>query len=402
MKTAGELRSPAVLVAIFRPIRTLASTMSHAHHSHEVDFKKAFTVEALEGSMVKITGELPYVELQSERNAALVTLGKEVEIPGFRKGNIPTPILEKHLGEMNILAEMAERAISHAYPHIVEEHKLEVIGHPKIEITKIAPQNPLGFTATVAVLPKIELPDYGSIAKEVNKNRPSDEVTDEEVEKQIKDIQRQKAAYERLQAKAAAKGEVGDLPTPESEATRAAEKENAPLPELTDEYVKTLGQPGQFETVADFKAKLREHLEIEKKQQNAAKHRADITDNIIAKTEMVLPQILIDSEINQMFAQMQEDLERANLKMDDYLTHIKKTKEELIKEWTPAAETRAKLQLVLNEIAKAEKITPDMDKVNEQTKELMGRFKDADEYRVRLYVASVLLNEAVMKSLEAK
>ncbi len=143
-------------------------------------------------------------------------------------------------------------------------------------------------------------------------------------------------------------------------------------------------------------------MEIEKKQQNAAKHRADITDGIIAKTEMTLPQILIDSEINQMFAQMEEDLERAELKMDDYLTHIKKTKEDLKKEWTPAAETRAKLQLLLNEIAKVENITPDMEKVNEQTKELMERFKDADEYRVRLYVASVLLNEAVMKSLESK
>ncbi|MBP6881304.1 MAG: hypothetical protein KBC35_01645 [Candidatus Pacebacteria bacterium] len=376
--------------------------MTHAHHSHEVDFKSAFTVETLEGSMIKITGELPYVELASERNAALVALGKDVEIPGFRKGNIPTPILEKHLGEMNILAEMAERAISHAYPHIVEEHQLEVIGHPKIEITKIAPQNPLSFTATVAVLPKFDLPNYEQIAKEINIARPSDEVTDEEIEKQIKDIQRQKVAYERLQAKAAAKAKAGDLPTPESETAKITDAEDTPLPELTDDYVKTLGQPGQFETVADFKAKLREHLEIEKKRDNAAKHRADITDAIIKDTVMVLPQILIDSELHQMFAQMEEDLERASLKLDDYLTHIKKTKEDLKKEWTPAAETRAKLQLLLNEIAKKENITPDMDKVNEQTKELMERFKDADEYRVRLYVASVLLNEAVMKSLESK
>lgn len=352
--------------------------------------------------MVKITGELPYVELQSERNAALVALGKNLELPGFRKGNIPTPILEKHLGEMTILAEMAERAISHAYPHIVEEHQLEVLGHPKIEITKIAPQNPLGFTATVSVLPKFALPDYEQIAKEVNIARPSDEVSDEELDKQIKDIQRQKVAYERLQGKAAAQAEAGDLPTPDSEAAKAAESEEAPLPELTDEYAKTLGQPGQFETVADFKEKLREHLSIEKKQQNAAKHRASITDAIIAKTEIILPQILIDSEINQMLAQMEDDLARAELKMDDYLTHIKKTKEELIKEWSPAAEMRAKLQLVLNEIAKQENITPDMEKVNEQTKELLERFKDADEYRVRLYVASVLLNEAVMKSLETK
>lgn len=373
-----------------------------AHHSHSVDFKEAFKVEALEGSQVKITGELPYVELESERKAALVALGKNVEISGFRKGHIPTPILEKHLGEMAILGEMAERAIAHSYPHIIEEHQIEAIGHPQIEVTKIAPQNPLAFTITVAVIPTFSLPDYEKIAKNINKNRPSDEVTEEEIDTQIKDIQRQKAAYERLQEKAAAKTEEGDLPTPESEAAKEADTEDAPLPELTDEYVKTLGQPGQFETVADFKAKIKEHLEIEKKQNNAAKHRADITDGIIEKTEMVLPKVLVDSEINQMFAQMQEDLDRANLKMDDYLTHIKKTKEDLVAEWTPAAEKRAKLQLVLNEIAKKEEIVPEVEKVNEQTKALMERFKDADEHRVRLYVASVLLNEEVMKQLEAK
>ena len=373
-----------------------------AHHSHSVDFKEAFKVEELEGSQVKITGELPYVELESERKAALVALGKNVEISGFRKGHIPTPILEKHLGEMAILGEMAERAIAHSYPHIIEEHQIEAIGHPQIEVTKIAPQNPLAFTITVAVIPTFSLPDYEKISKDINKNRPSDEVTEEEIDTQIKDIQRQKAAYERLQQKAAAKTEGGDLPTPESKAAKEADTEDAPLPELTDEYVKTLGQPGQFETVADFKAKIKEHLEIEKKQNNAAKHRADITDAVIEKTEIVLPKVLIDSEINQMFAQMQEDLDRANLKMDDYLTHIKKTKEDLVAEWTPAAEKRAKLQLVLNEIAKKEEIVPDVEKVNEQTKALMERFKDADEHRVRLYVASVLLNEEVMKQLEEK
>lgn len=380
-------------------MRTLAITMSH---SHSVDFKTAFTVEELPDSQVKITGELPYVELESERNAAIVALGKDVEIDGFRKGHIPTPVLEKHLGEMSILSEMAERAIAHAYPHIITEHKLEAIGQPQIEVTKIAPQNPLAFTATVAVLPEFTLPDYNALAKAVNQERPDDTVTDDELETKITEIQRQKAAYEKMQNKAAAGSEAGDLPTPESEAAKAADSEEAALPELTDEYVKTLGQPGQFENVADFKAKLREHLEIEKKRDNAAKHRAAITDRIIEETDITLPQILIDSEINQMFAQMQEDLDRAELKMDDYLAHIKKTKEELAEEWKPAALKRAKLQLVLNEIGKQEEITPDPEAVNEQTKELMERFKDADEHRVRLYVASVLLNDAVMKQLEEK
>jgi len=379
-------------------------------NSHETDFKKAFTVEELPDSQVKISGELPYVELASERNAALVALGRHVKLDGFREGHVPAPVLEKHLGEMTVLGEMAERAIAHAYPHIIEEHKIEAIGQPKIEVTKVAPNNPLGFTITVAVVPTFELPDYNKIATNINKDRPTDEVTDGEVAEKIKEIQTQKQAYERMQelqqesTQAAEANDATNLPTPESEAAKKeyVEPEKKPLPELSDEYVKTLGQPGQFETVDDFKTKLREHLEIEKKQNNAAKHRAAITDGIIEKTEMTLPAILIDSEINQMFAQMQEDLDKSELKMEDYLKHIKKTKDELKTEWTPAAQKRAKLQLVLNEIAKKEEIVPDAELVKKQTAELLERFKDADETRVKLYVASVLLNDTVLKSLEEK
>lgn len=363
-------------------------------HSHSVNFKTAFTIEQLPDSEIKISGELPYVELEAERTAAIVELGRNVEIDGFRKGNVPQAVLEKRLGEMTILAEMAERAIAHAYPHILDEHDIQAIGHPKIEITKIAPQNPLGFTATVAVIPTFSLPKYDEIAKEVNKNRPSDEVTDEEITEKINDILRQKAAYERLQAKAQ---------VTEEEAIQTEEdiENKLVIPELTDEVAISLGQPGQFTGVEDLKTKLREHLEIEKQNENIAKHRGELTDKIVDVTEITLPKVLIESEIHQMFAQMQEDLDRANLKMDDYLSHIKKTREELTTEWEPAAIKRAKLQLVLNEIAKKENLTPDMEKVEEQTKILMERFKDADQHRVRIYVASVLMNEEVMKKLES-
>ncbi len=378
---------------------------------HQVNYKDAFSVETLSDSQVKITGELPYAELESERAAAVVALSKDVSIDGFRKGNIPEKVLEKHVGEMAILAEMAERAIRHSYGHILMAHEIDAIGQPSIELTKVAPQNPLGFTITVTVMPKIELPDYKKIAKEKNTDQPSSEVTDKEVEKQIQDILRQKAAYERLQNKAAAKADADsndtDLPTPESEAAKAedtTEETEAELeiPELTDEVAQSLGQPGQFESVADLKSKLREHLEIEKQREAAAKHRAAITDAIIEETKLELPQVMIDSELKQMQAQMQEDLDRAELKFDDYLSHINKTKEELMKEWEPAAIQRAKLQLILNEIAKAEELVPDSEKVNAQTKELMERFKDAEEQQVRLYVASVLMNEEVMKLLESQ
>jgi FKBP-type peptidyl-prolyl cis-trans isomerase (trigger factor) len=254
---------------------------------------------------------------------------------------------------------------------------------------------------TVAVMPPVTLPDYKKLASGINKNRESDEVTEADVAKQIEDIQRQKLAYERVQQKAAAKAssQAGDLPTPETVESNK-NPANETLPALTDEYVRGLGQPGQFPDVATFKEKIKEHLTVEKKGAVRAAHRAKITDAIIADSTIELPQILIDSEIGQMFAQMEEDLKRANLKLEDYLDHIKKTKEDLKTEWTPAAEKRAKLQLILNEIAKTEKIAPDEAKLTEQVKVLLDAYKDADPMRVYTYVASVLTNEAVMEKLE--
>lgn len=387
-----------------------------SEHTHNVDWKKDFSVETLPESQVKISGELPFEELAAYRVAAIKHLGKNVKVDGFREGKVPENILVERIGEMAILTEMAERALSHAYPHIVEAHELNVLGYPQIQITKIAADNPLGFTATVAVVPEITLPDYKKIAKDANGSKASAAVTDADVDTQIEQIMRQRMAYERLQQKAAANAEekevevtdATDLPTPESEAKKAADAEEeafdpatAPLPELTDEYVKGLGQPGQFETVEDFKAKLREHLTIEKEREVTAAHRAAITDGIIEATTLELPEVLIDGEMRQMWGQMEEDIARANMKMEEYLAHIKKTEEELRAEWRPAAEKRAKLQLVLNEIANKEEIKPDQAQLEEQTKQLLEQYKDADEMRVKVYVASVLTNEEVMKFLES-
>lgn len=363
------------------------------------------TVAPQQDSTVKITGEIPYPYLEKKREGALKKLGEHVKIDGFRSGHIPENVLIERVGEMTVLSEMAERALKDVYPRIVEEHALEVIGYPQISITKLAKDNPLGFTITVATMPEVTLPDYQKIAKEKNTHKASDAVTDKEVEEQIQEILKQKAAYERLQKKAQAKTEekdatVTELPTPETVADKD-DAEDLQIPELTDELVKTLGQPGQFENVADFKSKIREHLEIQKKQDTISKHRADITDAIIAETNVALPQVMIDAEINQMFAQMEDDLTRAQLKLDDYLAHIKKTKEDLRKEWIPAAEKRAKLQLVLGEIAQKEDIKADKGDVDSQVSHLLQHHKDADEKRVRIYVESMLTNEAVMKTLEA-
>lgn len=376
-----------------------------------MNFKKDFQIEKVPGSMVKITGEIPYEELEKHRAKAIKELGQNLKVDGFRPGHVPEAVVVQKVGEMTLLTEMAERAMAAVYPEILKAHEIDPIGRPEIQITKIAPANHLGFTATVAVLPEIDLPDYKKLAREENASKSDVAVTDEDVDKQVQDILRQKAAYERLQKKAAAgemeththaDGTVHEGPAHDDGGKPLEDISDLKIPELTDEVVKALGAPGQFESVADFKAKLREHLEIEKKREAEAKHRAALTDKIIAGSSFELPPILIDSEIGQMFAQMEEDIKRAGLSVDDYLSHMKKTRENLKKEWTPTAEKRARLQLVLNEIAKKESILPEKEAVEHEVKHLLEHYKNADETRVRIYVASVLQNEAVMKFLESQ
>lgn len=353
-------------------------------------------------SLVKIEGEIPYAALLAHRAAALASLGTHISIDGFRKGHIPEKVLLDRVGEMTLLTEIAEHALGRVYPEIIREHKIDALGHPQISITKLAPNNPLGFSIAVAVVPKIILPDYKKIARATEKE--SSEMSDGELNDAIKNIQRQKKAYERLKEKtaekAAAKKQADEsgltLPTPET--VVEDEGKDEPLPEITDEYVNTLGD---FASVEDFKTKLREHLEKEKAQEVIARHRAAITDHIIEMSEIDLPQVLVDAEIGQMFAAIEQDISRANLKIDDYINHIKKTKEELAKEWAPAAEKRAKLQLILNEIAKKEDVHAPSERVEEEVKHLLDRYKDADETRVRLYVTSMLVNDEVLKMLEA-
>ncbi len=365
------------------------------------------TIEKKPGSLVVIIGELPYSALEKHRSTAVQALGKDLAIDGFRKGHVPEQILVRTIGEMALITEMAEYALKEYYPRAVKEHKLDIIGYPQIGITKIAKDNPLGFTITVAVVPDITLPDYFGIAKELNTKKESKEVTDDEVTKQINDILRQKVAYERLQEKAQHKephvhSDTCDHDHDETESPDAPieDAKDIPLPELTDEYVKTFGKEGQFTGVEDFRTKIREHLTLEKSREVDSRHRAKITDAIIEKTTIDVPKVLIDAEIGQMFAQMESDLTRAQLNIDDYLAHVKKTREDLIQEWTPNATTRATLQLVLNAIAEKEHILPDAEALELEVSHLMEQYKDADEKRVRVYIASVLTNEAVMKKLE--
>ena len=72
-----------------------------------MDFVKDFEVTKEAGSQMKITGEIPFAELEKERSAAIKALGKNIQVDGFREGKVPENMLVEKIGEMAILSEMA-------------------------------------------------------------------------------------------------------------------------------------------------------------------------------------------------------------------------------------------------------------------------------------------------------
>lgn len=330
-----------------------------------------FTIEKLPRSEVTLTGEIPFEAVTEHRAEALKHIGESINLPGFRKGHIPEDLLIKTVGEIAVLEEAVEHFISHFYPTLVVQKKLDVLGRPQVKITKLAPGNPIGLTIQTAVFPEIKLPDYKKIAKGVSKDATT-EVAEEEINN--------------------AKNSILKAYTPKS-----AGGEEAALPVLDDGFVQKLGE---FKDVSDFTEKLTTQLKTEKEQAAKEKYRTAISEAIMDKTPMDIPTVFVESEQLKMLAQMKDDIKRFGMSFEDYLKRINKSEDDLRTEFASDAEKRAKLQLVLNAIAEKEEIKISAEDIEKEAQHILEHFKDADRERVHIYVESVMKNEKTLKLLE--
>ncbi|MDD4989262.1 MAG: trigger factor [Candidatus Pacebacteria bacterium] len=342
------------------------------------------TINKLPHSQVEIDGEISAETLLEYRKEAIKDLGKNVKLDGFREGHVPETVLVSKLGEVTILEEAAEMALQKEYVNIIDEHKLEVIGKPEVILTKIAPGNPASFKIKATVIPEIIMGDYKKIAgEEMKKKEEKIEVTEKDIDDVIEEVRKLHMKHGNGVEKP---GEIEDH-----------SKHEHTLPEFNDEFVKTLGA---FENIADFRAKAKENLIEEKKQKAKDRRRTSILDAILKDVKIDLPEILIESELSRMRARFEDELAHAGLSFPDYLKHIKKSEEEITKEWRPAAENHAKTELVLSEIARKEKIIPSKEEIETESKSLMEHYQHAEPERVRAYVTMLLMNEKVIAFLE--
>jgi len=421
-------------------------------------------IKKLPKSQVEIEISVPAAEFEKFIDAAAEDLSKDLKIDGFRPGKAPRNVVEQKVGAEKILAHGAERAIKKTYVDAVTKNKLDTIGEPKITITKIAVGNDLEYKAVAAVMPEMKLSNYRKDVKTIKKAE-AEKVTEGQIQKEIEAVQKSRAKLVTVARQAkkddrveidfevtvagklieggAAKnhpltiGENYFIPGFEDQLVGMKEKaekefeldfpkdyhqkelagksakfkvkmslvQEKELPKVNDEFVKGLGN---FENMAAFKKNLSEGIELEQKNKNEEKWRAEAIGKIAAESQIDVPDVLIDQELEKMMAEFEQNIAAMGLQLETYLENIKKSKSEIASAWKETAEKRVRAALVLKEIAKAEEIGVPSKEVEEEMNKVLAYYKsvpnmekNVDMERLYSYAKGIISNEKVFKLLES-
>jgi len=362
------------------------------------------TVEKLTPTRVKLTIELPFAELQPSIDKAYAEIGKQVKLPGFRKGHVPTALIDQRFGRGAVLQEAINDALPNAYGAAVAENKVVPLGQPEVEVTKLEDGEVVEFTAEVDVRPEFELPDLSTLSATV----PVAEVSQELIDEQIETLRQRFATTTDVDRPAAA----GDVVTIDLEGsqdgtvledatasgitykigsggmleglddavtglsagesatftstllggahrgeetqitvtvTKVQEQE---LPEVDDEFAQMVSQ---FDTVDEMLADLRASVENYGRVQQASAARDKVLEELVSQVEFDLPQSLVDQEIDARKQQITEQLNRAGLTVEQYLQDAEdetaETPEEFWAEIEKGSLQALRAQIVLDKLA---------------------------------------------------
>jgi trigger factor len=351
-----------------------------------------------------VSVEIPHEEVALFRGNALASLGTRIKLDGFREGKIPEKVLIDRLGEIAIMEEAGQLALEKHYNDILVATELKPISSPKVLITKVAPGEPFELKMNIQTLPEVKLAAYEKLAKEafsLDKKSQEEagkrlEVTEAEIDAAIKDMQEQ-AAHQKWHDENPHDHAHDHGRKKNDDGTETGGLADQPLPEVNEEFIRKFGP---FNTVEEFRAKIRESMGNEKARKEVEIARLKLMETLIEKSDIKLPRIMIDSEINRMIGEMTSQISQMGLKLDDYLKHIGKTEEDMRKDAEPDALKRAKTQVIMNEIAVKEKLEPKKEDLDKEVAALMAYYKDADKTRATIYVEQFMTNDLVWKFLE--
>jgi len=387
----------------------------------------------LEKSQVEFLVELSIEEFKPYIQKGVAQLAKTVKIEGFRPGKADFETLKNKVGEMTIVEEASHIAINKTLGEVIDKNKdLGLIGQPKVDLVKLAPDNPFIYKVVFATLPSIELGEYknfklkkieikvdeNDVEKTLNELREmnvKEVIKDGEIidtDKVLVDIQMflDSVPVEGGQGKGTAiiigkgyvvpgfdkelvgakKNDVREfkLPYPkdfhqQNLAGKLVEfkvtvKEifSRDIPELSDEMAKKVN----FKNIEDLKKNIKSNLESQKIQEAKQKIEIEMMEKIISGSKFGdLPEVLIQHEAENMYKEMERDMTQKGGKIEDYLASLGKNKAELMLGFTPSAVKRLKSSLILREIIKAEKIEVEKKEVDEYIESLKKYYKADDK-----------------------
>lgn len=339
---------------------------------------------------VEIKGSIPGESLTEHRLHVIKEIQKDAKLDGFRPGKAPEEAIVRAVGEAEIVRRTIEHTIQHELPEMIAREKVNIVSAPRVTVESspksLPTSEPIVFTARAPMAPEIILPDYKDIAKKHNKKDIVVEVTDDEHAATMTHLKRERARVTKV--------ELGV--TPQEAAEQAQSMEEKDLPDLDDEFVKSLG----YESLEKFTDTVRSNIKTEKEMREIEKRRAGLLDELIEKSKVSYPSILLEYELDEMESRLQQDLDQMRVTMERYLTETKKTRESLREEWKPAADKRAKMRLILSHIALTEKIEADPVRFEKEFANAKKHYPQADDHGLSAHITHALRNESVIAFLE--
>ncbi|MFG2038537.1 trigger factor [Dactylosporangium sp. NPDC048998] len=363
------------------------------------------TVETLSPTRVRLEIEVPFAELEPSLKKAYREIGSQVNIPGFRRGKVPSAVIDQRVGRGAVLNEAVQEVIPTQILAAVREHEVKTLGRPEVAITEFADGQPLKFTAEVDVRPEITLPDLSDIQVTVD----ALVVSDEDVEEQLKGLRDRFATlktvertalvgdYVQIDLVATVDGDevpggsatnvshevgsgqlvpglddvlvgmgAGDSTTfttqlvggefegRDAEVSVAVKSvKDKQLPEVDDEFAQLASE---FDTLDELKDDLRTRLTRVKRMEQLYSARDLALKAVIDATDVPAPEGVVKEEVESRKESMNDQLQRIGASFDDYLQTEGKTEEEMDAELNEAAVEGVKVQLVLDTLADAENI----------------------------------------------
>jgi len=384
------------------------------------------STQSIENRQAILHIEVEPQEMEESLNRAYHRLVKRVNIPGFRKGKAPRLILERYIGKEELQKEALEDLMPQLCNQAIEEQKMEVIAQPQVEVLQA---DPVVLKATFALRPQVELGNY----QHIRLTPQQVEVTEEEINSVIEQLRERHAVWVPAEHPVC----FGDLVTIDIEEKREdapinsyqgqqlpviqdsmlplpgfaehlvgmgkgeerefslsypddyklkelagkqynfkvklIEVKEKHLPELNDEFAKSLGQG--VETLDALRDSTATSLKTVAEERTRRDFEQKVIEAVIDQAKVEFPPILVEQEIDRFFSE-RERMFRKQGGLESYLKTLNKTEEEMREELRPRATERVIQSLVLGKIAEEEKIEASAAEIEAEIENII---KNADE-----------------------